>query len=81
MPEDLFLAPRDIYMPDLMVVGDVLLGKLGYGTVSEAIDSATPFMYGKQFNNDGIEYWIRVAVPFHSPSSRHTGGDGPETSP
>lgn len=58
MPEDLFLAPRDIYMPDLMVVGDVLLGKLGYGTVSEAIDSATPFMYGKQFNNDDIEYRI-----------------------
>lgn len=52
MPEDLFIAPRNIYMPDLMVVGDVLLGKLGYGTVSEAIDSATPFMYGEcQKNN------------------------------
>jgi len=47
LPSDLFIAPRDVYMPDLMVIGDVLLGKLGYGTVSEAIDSGTPFMYGK----------------------------------
>jgi hypothetical protein len=46
LPSELFITPRDIYMPDLMVVGDVLLGKLGYGTVSEAIDSGTPFMYG-----------------------------------
>ena len=47
LPDNLFLAPRDVYMPDLMVIGDVLLGKLGYGTVSEAIDSSTPFIYGR----------------------------------
>ena len=47
LPDNLFLAPQNIFMPDLMVVGDVLLGKLGYGTVSEAIDSGTPFMYGE----------------------------------
>jgi hypothetical protein len=46
LPDNLFLAPQNIYMPDLMVVGDVLLGKLGYGTVSEAIDSGTAFIYG-----------------------------------
>ncbi|KAF9509805.1 hypothetical protein BS47DRAFT_129062 [Hydnum rufescens UP504] len=45
LPEGLYVAPRDIYMPDLMVIGDVLLGKLGYGTVAEAIDSGTPFVY------------------------------------
>lgn len=49
LPSDLFIAPRDIYMPDLMVIGDVLLGKLGYGTVSEAIDSGTPFLYGESY--------------------------------
>ncbi|KAG2341845.1 hypothetical protein BDR05DRAFT_964912 [Suillus weaverae] len=30
-------------MPDLTTVADVLLGKLGYGTVSECVDSCTPF--------------------------------------
>ena len=28
MPENFFLAPRDVYMPDLTAVADVLLGKL-----------------------------------------------------
>ena len=46
LPEGLYVAPRDIYMPDLMAIGDVLLGKLGYGTVAEAIDSGTSFVYG-----------------------------------
>ncbi|KAF8270545.1 hypothetical protein EI94DRAFT_1777831 [Lactarius quietus] len=45
LPEGFYIAPRDVYMPDLMAVGDVLLGKLGYGTVSECVDSCTPFVY------------------------------------
>lgn len=48
LPEELYVAPRDIYMPDLLAVGDVLLGKLGYGTVAECVDSCTPFIYGEQ---------------------------------
>lgn len=28
LPENFFVAPRDIYMPDLMAIADVLLGKL-----------------------------------------------------
>jgi len=32
-------------MPDLTAVGDALLGKLGYGTVSECVDACTPFVY------------------------------------
>ncbi len=28
LPEGFYIAPRDVYMPDLMAVGDVLLGKL-----------------------------------------------------
>ena len=65
LPEGFYIAPRDVYMPDLMAVGDVLLGKLvclmppynsdgtftddlqGYGTVSECVDSCTPFVYGE----------------------------------
>ncbi|KAK0469503.1 uncharacterized protein EV420DRAFT_1494846 [Desarmillaria tabescens] len=45
LPEGFYVAPRDVYMPDLTAVADVLLGKLGYGTVSECVDSATPFVY------------------------------------
>ncbi|KAH8987123.1 hypothetical protein EDB86DRAFT_2952111 [Lactarius hatsudake] len=45
LPDGFYIAPRDVYMPDLMAVGDVLLGKLGYGTVSECVDSCTPFVY------------------------------------
>ncbi|KAK0205043.1 hypothetical protein DFS33DRAFT_1324953 [Desarmillaria ectypa] len=45
LPEGFYVAPRDVYMPDLTAAADALLGKLGYGTVSECVDSATPFVY------------------------------------
>ncbi|KAJ7168618.1 hypothetical protein C8R46DRAFT_1092164 [Mycena filopes] len=45
LPDGFYVAPRDVYMPDLTAVGDVLLGKLGYGTVAECVDCATPFVY------------------------------------
>ncbi|KAI0671425.1 hypothetical protein C8Q78DRAFT_1153157 [Trametes maxima] len=45
LPEGFFVAPRDVYMPDLTAAADVLLGKLGYGTVSECVDACTPFVY------------------------------------
>ncbi|KAI8980058.1 hypothetical protein BD414DRAFT_420926 [Trametes punicea] len=45
LPDNFFVAPRDVYMPDLTAVADVLLGKLGYGTVSECVDACTPFVY------------------------------------
>ncbi|KAF7966038.1 hypothetical protein HWV62_40441 [Athelia sp. TMB] len=45
LPEGFFVAPKDVYMPDLTAVADVLLGKLGYGTVAECVDAATPFVY------------------------------------
>ncbi|PPQ69179.1 hypothetical protein CVT24_000027 [Panaeolus cyanescens] len=45
LPENFYVAPKDVYMPDLTAVADVLLGKLGYGTVSECVDACTPFVY------------------------------------
>ncbi|KAF9223707.1 hypothetical protein BS17DRAFT_802241 [Gyrodon lividus] len=45
LPDNFFVAPKYVYMPDLTAVADVLLGKLGYGTVSECVDSCTPFVY------------------------------------
>lgn len=47
LPENFYAAPRDVYVPDLTAVCDVLLGKLGYGTCSETVSSQTPFVYGK----------------------------------
>ncbi|KAK7031204.1 hypothetical protein VNI00_013620 [Paramarasmius palmivorus] len=45
LPENFYVAPRDVYMPDLTAVADVLLGKLGYGTVAECVDSKTPIVF------------------------------------
>jgi len=66
LPDGFYVAPKDIYMPDLTAIADVLLGKLvgavpfchviliqpncphsmqGYGTLSECVDSCTPFVY------------------------------------
>ncbi|KAI0027880.1 hypothetical protein K488DRAFT_60220 [Vararia minispora EC-137] len=45
LPDGFYVAPKDVYMPDLMAVADVLLGKLGFGTVAECVDSCTPFVY------------------------------------
>ncbi|KIM84213.1 hypothetical protein PILCRDRAFT_403319 [Piloderma croceum F 1598] len=47
LPDGFYVAPKDVYMPDLTAVADVLLGKLGYGTVSECVDNCTPFVYGE----------------------------------
>jgi hypothetical protein len=46
LPERFYVAPKGVYMPDVTAVGDVVLGKLGYGTVSECVDACTPFVYG-----------------------------------
>ncbi|KAJ3567854.1 hypothetical protein NP233_g6085 [Leucocoprinus birnbaumii] len=45
LPEGFYVAPRDVYMPDLIAVGNVVLGKLGYGMTSECVDACTPFVY------------------------------------
>lgn len=46
LPENFYAAPRDVYVPDLTAICDVLLGKLGYGTCSETVSTQTPFVYG-----------------------------------
>ena len=40
-------CPRDTYVPDLVAVCDVVLGKIGYGTVSECLSTTpvTPLVY------------------------------------
>ncbi|KAL0565423.1 hypothetical protein V5O48_016597 [Marasmius crinis-equi] len=45
LPENFYVAPKDVYMPDLTAAADVLLGKIGYGTVAECVDSKTPVVF------------------------------------
>ncbi|KAF8519555.1 hypothetical protein JB92DRAFT_2828411 [Gautieria morchelliformis] len=61
LPPGFYVAPRDVYMPDLMAIADVLLGKLVYeipvktrrrnrisqgcGTVSDCAAQSTPLVY------------------------------------
>jgi len=43
--DDLYAAPPDCHVPDLMLCASVVIGKLGYGTISESISCNTPFVY------------------------------------
>jgi len=46
MPSDrFFLMDTDCYVPDLVHAADVVLGKIGYGFVSECISAGTPLVY------------------------------------
>eukprot|EP01117_Protostelium_nocturnum_P007014 TRINITY_DN2511_c0_g1_i4.p1 TRINITY_DN2511_c0_g1~~TRINITY_DN2511_c0_g1_i4.p1 ORF type:complete len:390 (+),score=61.29 TRINITY_DN2511_c0_g1_i4:188-1357(+) len=40
-----YSAGRDSYVPDLVEASDVVMGKLGYGTVSECIGHSKPMLY------------------------------------
>ena len=54
LPEGFYIAPRDAWMPDITAIGDVLLGKLGYGTCAECVDACTPFVYGERQCNGPV---------------------------
>ncbi|KIY51790.1 hypothetical protein FISHEDRAFT_36546 [Fistulina hepatica ATCC 64428] len=61
LPPDFYLAPENVYVPDLTAVADVLLGKLGYGTVSECIEASTPFVYVPRplfVEEHGLRLWL-----------------------
>lgn len=40
--------PSDFYMPDAVAAADAVLGKIGYGTVSECVGIGTPLVYVKR---------------------------------
>ena len=46
MPSEHFIPlSRNIFVPDILAASDVMLGKLGYGTVSECLSTKTPLVY------------------------------------
>ena len=65
-----FYAPppgTDTYVPDLMAISDVVLGKLGYGTCAESLSSSTAFVYVPRplFIE---EHGLRALMRRHEPS-------------
>ena len=45
LPPNVRLVPPKAYVPDFVAMADVVIGKIGYGTVSECLSSRTPLVY------------------------------------
>lgn len=46
LPSSRFISmPHDVYVPDLIYAADAVLGKIGYGFVSECLGCKTPLIY------------------------------------
>ncbi|GJM90184.1 hypothetical protein PR202_ga06441 [Eleusine coracana subsp. coracana] len=45
LPPNFIKLAKDAYTPDLMAASDCMLGKIGYGTVSEALAYKLPFVF------------------------------------
>ena len=53
-------VPRDAYTPDLIEAADCILGKVGYGTTSEAIAHVKPFVHVRRDYFNEQAYLIRL---------------------
>ncbi|KIJ51466.1 hypothetical protein M422DRAFT_244629 [Sphaerobolus stellatus SS14] len=63
LPSNFYIAPSDVYMSNLTAVADVLLGKMGYGTVSECIAYGTPLVYVPRplfVEEHGLRLWLKA---------------------
>ena len=45
LPDRCYAVPGDAFLPDFISIADVVLGKLGYGTCSEALHCRKPMVY------------------------------------
>jgi L-arabinokinase len=50
LPAHIRVVPSSAYTPDYVAMSDVVLGKVGYGTVSECLATGTPLVYVKREN-------------------------------
>ena len=65
IPRDKFLRlPKDAYLPDVIDVIDVILGKIGYGSVSECVVLRKPLIYVKRANF-AEEPYLRAVLETH----------------
>ncbi|KAJ3696276.1 hypothetical protein LUZ60_001653 [Juncus effusus] len=54
LPPNFMKLAKDVYTPDLIAASDCMLGKIGYGTVSEALAYKLPFVFVRRdyFNEE-----------------------------
>ncbi|XP_052209525.1 L-arabinokinase-like isoform X2 [Diospyros lotus] len=54
LPPNFLKLAKDAYTPDLIAASDCMLGKIGYGTVSEALSFKLPFVFVRRdyFNEE-----------------------------
>ncbi|KAA8528210.1 hypothetical protein F0562_035539 [Nyssa sinensis] len=54
LPPNFIKLAKDVYTPDVMAASDCMLGKIGYGTVSEALAYKLPFVFVRRdyFNEE-----------------------------
>ncbi|XP_059634505.1 L-arabinokinase-like [Cornus florida] len=54
IPPNFVKLPKDVYTPDLAAASDCMLGKIGYGTFSEALAYRLPFVFVRRdyFNEE-----------------------------
>ncbi|XP_031108259.1 L-arabinokinase-like [Ipomoea triloba] len=54
LPPNFVKLPKDFYTPDAIAASDVMLGKIGYGTASEALAYNVPFVFVRRdyFNEE-----------------------------
>ncbi|KAG8373922.1 hypothetical protein BUALT_Bualt11G0075600 [Buddleja alternifolia] len=54
LPENFMRLPKDVYTPDLIAASDCMLGKIGYGTASEALAYKVPLIFVRRdyFNEE-----------------------------
>lgn len=50
LPHNVRLVPPTAYIPDFVAMADVVIGKIGYGTVCECLSSRTPLVYVRREN-------------------------------
>jgi len=58
--EQFFRLPRDAYMPDVITASDVVLGKIGYGSVSECVVLRRPLIFVPRANFAEESYLRRI---------------------
>nr|GMC65060.1 L-arabinokinase-like isoform X1 [Ipomoea batatas] len=63
LPPNFVKLPKEFYTPDAIAASDVMLGKIGYGTASEALAYNVPFVFVRRdyFNE---EPFLRNLVEF-----------------
>lgn len=58
--------PSDIYVPDYINLADVVLGKIGYGTVTECLAHGTPLIYVPRLHWPEEKYGVTYISSLHA---------------